>query len=358
MHPKGSKNLHFYYSQQEAESIQAFQAFYTNNSTAAILTQDMLEEKKLDCKLTLILDNGGIIFVYEKSLRLAFRDCILRIERIATIITAEACASSLGNVLNEYIKPNHAFPKTYTFPPEYDSTPKCDVYSLDPGKESYLLRQDISASLKLFQSTFSTIDIYGYGTLLLKELGVWASELYFSHVLDHLATQGHRCSVLSDKKLTHCLMFASTVIIKAPSLVGISVSNKVKALVELLKCPASRQRFRGIILASCPLLAIYLEQVLRGFLVGSDFLTDVAVARPQNHIGPLSSIDEAFLSYSDGVVEVLVTTPECLSLILSQNDSQLVFFDFSPPLWQLLDVKLSGSVSAIYILACDDEKPK
>ncbi|KAJ9077783.1 hypothetical protein DSO57_1013429 [Entomophthora muscae] len=63
MHPKGSKNLHFYYSQLEAESLQAFQAFYTNNSTAAILTQDMLEEKKMDCKLTLILDNGGIIFV-------------------------------------------------------------------------------------------------------------------------------------------------------------------------------------------------------------------------------------------------------------------------------------------------------
>lgn len=199
---------------------------------------------------------------------------------------------------------------------------------------------------------------------LLEELGLWASELFFSHALDHLACLIEHQKIMSAEGLqlsADCLnpliMSAAETSRSSPVQAKASTSPKVQSLLKLIKDLPDGQRFQGIILTSCPMVAIYLEKVLNPFLLELDIYSETAVRCPVNFTEPLASKAHAFSRYVQEDVQVLVSTHESISQF-KQSTPHLVFFDYLPSALVMLDSALTLSPTRMTFLSKRSQKDR
>lgn len=235
------------------------------------------------------------------------------------------------------------------------------MLSLSLRYQDLSVHKSSTLSLAPFAKISAVSALLSQGKQLLDELGVWGSELFFSHALDRLAVMLEQGKVsmpdgvqLTPKDLEPCLEATNSYITKLPVRGSIGISKKVEAMLGLVLNPIPDLSFRGVVVTSSPLLAIYLRHVLGCFLADRGIFAEVAANRPCDYTGPLASIEDALANYYDGNCQILITNNESLHLLSTEDPSQIVFYDTVPPVLTYLNLKLSWYLSKIVFLPSDD----
>ncbi|KAJ9082428.1 hypothetical protein DSO57_1004688 [Entomophthora muscae] len=352
------KRILIYIKPSEQKAIEAYQSYTLKYPFGSVLVAKELDKILIDPKACTRLRNihnkSSVIFLEREALHQALLYKIIDIHAITTIFVHELEASKLVATLTNFKLEIHNLPDIYTTPKKFPLPSRFSAYVLHPDPETPLLFTRSTDSLDRFKDDPFILNMQDKGTMLQRELGIWASELYFSHALNRLAelVESEQVSSVEGGYLTlePCLIAANAVCQTSPKITKPSISQKVEALVELVAFQPSEPPFKGIIFVSCSLTAIYLEKTLGLLYSKHNLATEIAAAAPEDYCGPLPSIADALASYSKGDVQVLVTTLDCIPLLPARSSRHIVFFDSTPPLLSYLDLKLKFPRTTIVLL--------
>ncbi|KAJ9077778.1 hypothetical protein DSO57_1013426 [Entomophthora muscae] len=359
---QASKRSILYILPSICEVNNAFRCLTTKKGSVAVLTNKMLELPSLYDDLRHFQSSKDVILMTAPIFAKALTHRRLHAGTISSIFARKETLLELYILVYNVRTFGCIFSRVYVIPDTHGVAADCRLVSLKAGDGIATVHASHSALLDTFKCKRFILNMQKNGLKLQNELGLWASELYFSHALNRLAelvenniTLSLVDAPLSDSLLEPCLQAASAVSELHPGSKNRGISKKVETLLNLLKCQLPRGAFQGVILTGCPLVAIYLERVLGCLYPRHDTATEVAVPRPQGYIGPLPSIEEAFASYSSGDVQVLITTFDFISKLKDKVASQVVLFNASLSAWSYMDLKLRlPSVRSYYVFKGDE----
>ncbi|KAJ9082429.1 hypothetical protein DSO57_1004689 [Entomophthora muscae] len=357
-----SRRVVVYITAKEQESKKAYVYIKNIYESIFLLAQKNVQSRSTIGQLKKNLDVHNIFVMTLSTFNLVLKHDLLTLEMFSAIFAMQAVLHPLKQALQRFKPPQHSLPGIYITSNMFLLLARHSMVSLELGFDIKNPIKSSSASLDILKDNPVILKIQKNGLELQNELGLWASELYFSHALNRLAELMDNNNFLSlvGGSLSHsllepCLLAANAVSKLHPGRSELSTSQKVRALLNLLACQSSMRRLRGVILTSCPLMAIYLKKVLGCFYTKHNTAAEAAVPRPEGYIGPLPSIEDVLSSYSNGDVQVLITTFDFFPRLKDKGATWVVLFNASLSVWSYLNLNLTLSSVETYYVFKDDE---